>query len=781
MEDSEAAPTLSEIPPVTVLESPLASSAVPVPETEPPMTAAPASETVESSSAASEPESDVSPAAEDPLPSIETDAEASVPVGSSEPEEIPAAALDNKRKLEDLEQPSDGEGAGAPEEKQDCPAGETLAGSEVSKAPESVSAAADPASSSPVKRQRLDGESDGSVVTGDLGAPVVGNGQPPVVENEPPVPVDKVQPPDSSAYQQGNLCTEEQRHQAAVETSRKFEIPNNKVGVLIGKAGETIRVLQHNSGAKIQITRDFEANPNSSSRPVELLGTLESINKAEQLIKDVIAEAEAGGSPALVARGFGNAQSGSEQHEMQVPNEKVGWIIGKGGETIKNLQTRSGARIQLIPQHLPDGESPKERIVRVTGHKKQIEAAKEMIKEVMIQAPVKHAHPSGGYNQQNFRPRGPNSGTQWGTHTPAPAQQATGYDYQQRGKYPPQSTQYPPQSYGSYPQHVPPRSSTSAGWDPRAMVPVQAAGYNNYYGQAGQGTNIPSGAPPSAPVNYNYGPSQPAGYGQQTPYANSAPSQQSYNQGFAEHKYDSQAPGQQYYGQQPANSQPGPYPQPGATQMDYAQQQPYNSAQQSYVPPRAASDPMYQGSAPPSYGSGVPTQQSYPYGQTAPTQQAPAYGTTPGATDGYTQPPAAAVYPQQSSQVAPGYSQSGQPAPAYPQQGVQSGGYGQYPPQQGYADQSVPNNVNYGYQGGPAEAGYGGNNIPNTGYGSAPVSNQAGYGGQAGYAQPQSYPPGYEQSVAPQSGYGGHPGSVPTGQNKGVAPQPGYGAQYYSG
>ena len=63
-----------------------------------------------------------------------------------------------------------------------------------------------------------------------------------------------------------------------------------QVGVLIGKAGETIRYLQLNSGAKIQITRDAEADPHSTTRPVELIGTLESINKAEKLIKDVIAE-----------------------------------------------------------------------------------------------------------------------------------------------------------------------------------------------------------------------------------------------------------------------------------------------------------------------------------------------------------------------------------------------------------------------------------------------------------------------------------------------------------
>lgn len=63
-----------------------------------------------------------------------------------------------------------------------------------------------------------------------------------------------------------------------------------QVGVLIGKGGDTIRYLQYNSGAKIQITRDADADPQSTTRPVELIGTLSSIKKAEKLINAVIAE-----------------------------------------------------------------------------------------------------------------------------------------------------------------------------------------------------------------------------------------------------------------------------------------------------------------------------------------------------------------------------------------------------------------------------------------------------------------------------------------------------------
>ena len=39
----------------------------------------------------------------------------------------------------------------------------------------------------------------------------------------------------------------------------------------------------------------------------------------------------------------------------------------------------------MIPQNLPEGDESKERTIRVTGDKKQIEIATDMIKEVMNQ------------------------------------------------------------------------------------------------------------------------------------------------------------------------------------------------------------------------------------------------------------------------------------------------------------------------------------------------------------------------------------------------------------
>ncbi|KAL5647424.1 hypothetical protein ACJX0J_041779, partial [Zea mays] len=130
-------------------------------------------------------------------------------------------------------------------------------------------------------------------------------------------------------------------------TSKKIENPNGRVGVIIGKAGETIRYIQLQSGAKIQVTRDHEAEPGALTRQVELSGKPEQISKAEQLIKEVLAEADAGSSGARSGgRKYNATQQGAETYQMKIANNKVGLIIRKGGETIKSMQTKSGARIQ---------------------------------------------------------------------------------------------------------------------------------------------------------------------------------------------------------------------------------------------------------------------------------------------------------------------------------------------------------------------------------------------------------------------------------------------------
>ncbi|KAL5728845.1 hypothetical protein ACHQM5_001879 [Ranunculus cassubicifolius] len=513
-------------------------------------------------------------------------------------------------------------------------------------------------------------------------------------------------------------------YQGGLGNSKKIDIPNGRVGVIIGKGGETIKYLQTQSGAKIQVQRDMDADPSSPNRSVELTGTPDQISTAERLIKEVLSEAETGGS-GLVAKRF-TGQPGGEQFSMKVPNNKVGLIIGKGGETIKSMQVRSGARIQLIPLHLPPGDMSTERTVYIDGTQEQIESAKQLVNEVISENRVRNPAMGGGYSQQGFRPQTPNWGQQ------GPGVQQPGYGYVQPGAYPGAAPQYPP--YGGYP----PQQPAATGWDQTTAPPSQqttpGTGYDYYNQQpTPQQPPVAGSSAPADNTGYNNYSQPPASGYSQTPATGYSQPQPSYGGST----YPQQPPPAV---QQPSYAQDGyggwQQPPPAGSQTAYVQ--PQTGYEWTPVGPPASQDGNY-GSQ--SASTTATTTQAPPPVQPAATQ--PAYASQP--------PSTTPSYPPQS-----GYPPSSQPS-----------GYGSAPT--GGYGQTVPPNQAASY--GPPQGQ------------KPPPSAQPIYGGhtqqpssQAGYVQPAPVQPGYNggppaSSAAPQAGYVQPPYSAP-----GVA-QPGYGAQ----
>ncbi|CAN4105162.1 unnamed protein product [Withania somnifera] len=511
--------------------------------------------------------------------------------------------------------------------------------------------------------------------------------------------------------------------------SKKIEIPNGRVGVIIGKGGETIKYLQLQSGAKIQVTRDMDADPNSPNRAVELMGTPDQIAKAEQLINEVLSEADSGGS-GLVSRRYPGPQSGGEQFSLKVPNNKVGLVIGKGGETIKNMQARTGARIQVIPLHLPPGDTSQERTVQIDGSSEQIEAAKQLVYEVISENRARNQGMSGGYQQPGYQARPP---TSWAP--PGAPMQQPGYGYVQPGAYPGPSPQYNASSQPSYPGYPPQAASAgyASGWDQGAAQnqQSQAGGYDYYNQQAPPQQQQTAGGPAASTDSSAYGYNQhsASGYSQGQAYSQdgyggyNAPAPQSggYQASGYEHQqgYGSAAgygntsnptsEGQNSaYGTQSDGSQAPPPVQSSATgQQGYSGQQP-------------SPNPSYpsQGSAQAGYG--VPPTSQGGYG----TQPAGGYAAGYGAPQGQ-KPPSQPTYgqPQQSPSAQAGYAQPPPVQPGYPQPAAQSG----YP----QADPSAPRPPSSAYGAPPAQPGY--------------------------VAQPYAAPPSYGQQQAPyNSAYGGY-------------------------
>jgi len=151
----------------------------------------------------------------------------------------------------------------------------------------------------------------------------------------------------------------------------------------------------------------------------------------------------------------------------------VGRVIGRGGETINDLQNKSATRIQ-IDQQVPEGMPCK---ITITGPPQNVQVAVQMVNEVMKNGP-----PRGGVQRP---PQAPGYGAPQGYGAPP-------YGYpppQGFGGYPPpnQFGAFPPQGYGGF---APP-----------------AQGYGGY--------PPPYGGPPTYPPQGFVPPPGPQGYGGQ--------------------------------------------------------------------------------------------------------------------------------------------------------------------------------------------------------------------------------------------------------------------------
>ncbi|KAJ1893083.1 hypothetical protein LPJ66_005971 [Kickxella alabastrina] len=244
-------------------------------------------------------------------------------------------------------------------------------------------------------------------------------------------------------------------------------VPSSKVGLIIGRGGESIRDIQQSSGARVQVQPDNGRG--APERPIQLIGLPDQIEYARVRIMEIVNSERPAGigggsngvapggyqqrqeyAPQNQAQGFGAPRHAQQQsygmpppqqqqqdryggaagpmasamqsmappahvEEMQIPAEAVGIVIGRGGESIKLLQQTSGARIQIIQGQ--DRSAPF-KPVTISGDHAACMRARRMIEEkvdsLQERAPVAAGFaggrstqygtaPSSGYDQPQRR------------------------------------------------------------------------------------------------------------------------------------------------------------------------------------------------------------------------------------------------------------------------------------------------------------------------------------------------------------------------------------------
>ncbi|XP_017839375.1 far upstream element-binding protein 2 isoform X2 [Drosophila busckii] len=174
---------------------------------------------------------------------------------------------------------------------------------------------------------------------------------------------------------------------------QEIMIPGAKVGLVIGKGGDTIKQLQEKTGARMIIIQD---GPNQELiKPLRISGVPQKVEHAKQMVLDLIAQKDAmtlqqaqgagggrsggaGGGGGGNDQGFNNFNNGNggESVEVFVPKIAVGVVIGKGGDMIRKIQTECGCKLQFIQGK--NDEMGDRRCV-IQGTRQQVEDAKRTI------------------------------------------------------------------------------------------------------------------------------------------------------------------------------------------------------------------------------------------------------------------------------------------------------------------------------------------------------------------------------------------------------------------
>lgn len=160
-------------------------------------------------------------------------------------------------------------------------------------------------------------------------------------------------------------------------------VPANKAGLIIGSHGENLRRIEKQAQVKMQFDQQWQGGENE--RKMVIIGFPEDIEEARRLVMEKITE----------EREFYKSRNNYDSIQIMIQNSKIGLIIGRGGETVKDLQERSGAKI-FVNQDA-NTNSSYEKPVTISGDPEAIKLAQTMINDILNGGPPgSYAALSGG-------------------------------------------------------------------------------------------------------------------------------------------------------------------------------------------------------------------------------------------------------------------------------------------------------------------------------------------------------------------------------------------------
>lgn len=158
----------------------------------------------------------------------------------------------------------------------------------------------------------------------------------------------------------------EEESVASKRTSLIVPVPKQHVGAVIGRGGSVIKEVQQKTNTQIH----FDQSDDESVRLAVIRGQLEDVQEAGDLINKLIKE-----------------QPNLETKEIFIPVKACGRVIGKNGDTIRNICNVSKAKVKITSGPVERNFDELQQVI-IKGTADQIAVAIGMIDEKIAEEEV---------------------------------------------------------------------------------------------------------------------------------------------------------------------------------------------------------------------------------------------------------------------------------------------------------------------------------------------------------------------------------------------------------
>ena len=168
----------------------------------------------------------------------------------------------------------------------------------------------------------------------------------------------------------GDIIDESVVGMAVTET---IQVPVPLLPMILGRGVEHIKSVERLFSVRVIVEKDNVVNASIPVRTITIRGREEMVQKTKEIIQTVVQTGDVN-----VIRSIQTSHDGYEV--ISIPQSQVRLVIGRHGDTIKKLQSRTGTMINVAK--IDDEKNPGMRNITITGPVENVKEAKRQVIEI---------------------------------------------------------------------------------------------------------------------------------------------------------------------------------------------------------------------------------------------------------------------------------------------------------------------------------------------------------------------------------------------------------------